>query len=202
MGIPRRRHAQQNWWCRRSNKSVIISLVPAAALSSYAPFTEARIVKVKKTAFQLGPLICSQCSKLGEPCLLQIIQKCFHIYFTGLMPGDFWFNSTPQLADEIIVEQAQRICCLIGVFFLLTCSYGGSLCAGISRETKYRACELPSCHSQTRLHNISFPQSQIKTPRQRKKLKQMREPTYFECQDPRSWETRFSKLFSQCSASC
>jgi len=72
------------------------------------PFTEARIVKVKKTAFQLGPLICSQCSKLGEPCLLQIIQKCFHIYFTGLMPGDFWFNSTPQLTDEIIVEVWNR----------------------------------------------------------------------------------------------
>lgn len=26
-----------------------------------------------------------------------------------------------------------------------TCSYGGSLCAGTSRETKYRAWELPSC---------------------------------------------------------
>lgn len=81
-------------------------------------------------------------------------ENCFSVSFAFLLSKSAAGGISPpaivgitkhvsHFLRRVTVQKMQAIC--FSVLLSLTCSYGGSLCAGMSRETKYRAWELPSC---------------------------------------------------------
>lgn len=113
-------------------------------LQATHPLAEARVVEVEKAAFQSSSLLWRQRPKLWKSCFLHGFSQIAATLLLG-------HNATK---SQMKRERNNSYWCKsdTGSFESpkgLTCSYGGSLCAGINRETKYRAGELPSCRFKT-----------------------------------------------------